>query len=488
MSGAILLNAVGLKEFKMLFKHVRTSLLSGVVAGALAMALLPSSGATRAATDAVTVMNQSASGNRVVISKVEASKAGWMVIHATSEGAPGIGMAYVPAGMTENVVVSLDASMVTPELIAMLHVDDGTAGKYEFDGKSGLDAPARVGDQLVAPRFKAISVHVGDQFVTDTVVVETVVAQKDGFIVIHSGAENSFAAIGNAPITAGVNKNVEVKVDATKVTPSMSAMIHDDTGEVGKYEFDGKNGLDLPARGADQAMPAALGGGIINEVFMTVETVRAMDQVVTDMVMLPSVLAKADGFIVIHATSEGNPGIGVAPVKAGHNHMVMVSVDPAKVTPTVLAMLHDDTGEKGKYEFDGKNGLDLPVKDAAGKVIAPALATTNHVRVADQKMDVVVKDGVVVVTGVTAKANGFIVIHATSEGFPGIGVQFVPAGHTMSVIVKVDASKLTDSVLAMLHEDTGAAGVYEFDGKNGLDLPVKDAAGKVIAPPIALAK
>lgn len=452
--------------------------------GALILATGPR--ITRAADAAVTALDQSILRNIVLVPSVTSDTPGWIAIHATSEGAPVIGTAYVPAGKTANVTVKIDTSKATPELIAMLHADDGQAGIYEFDGKNGLDLPVKVNDQLVAPKFKVIGAAVANQFVTDEVTVGTIIAQADSFIVIHATSAGN-PPIGFAPIKAGVNREIKVKVDASKVTPRLTAMIHDDSGTVGKYEFDGKNGLDLPTNIAPQGTDPALGGSIINAPFWSVEHVEAGDQLVTgDEITITSVLAKAKGFIVIHATSEGNPGIGIAPIEAGYTANVKVKVDVTKLTPVVLAMLHVDDGAVGKYEFDGKNGLDGPVKDAEGQIIAPPLMTTDSVRVTDGLLEPTSSRGFVVVDNVTAEANGFIVIHATSEGNPGIGVQFVPAGTTGRVIVMVDAAKLTPKVLAMLHIDDGALGKYEFDGKNGLDAPVKDAAGKVVAPVIEL--
>jgi hypothetical protein len=84
------------------------------------------------------------------------------------------------------------------------------------------------------------------------------------------------------------------------------------------------------------------------------------------------VVAAKNGWLVVHSSAQGNPGIGVAYIHAGLNHNVMVKVKPEDVTDTLLAMLHVDLGTPGKYEFPG---ADVPVKDAAGNVIAPPIKT-----------------------------------------------------------------------------------------------------------------
>lgn len=314
----------------------------------------------------VAVVDQVVTLDTVVIDTVVAAEDGWLVIHASSEGRPGIGAAPVKAGTNEKVMVHIDMSKATPEMSGMLHIDAGEKGVYEFPG---ADVPVRVGEQVVNVPFKAIGVHVDDQFAKESkkVMITSVLAQEDGYIVIHSGADKS-PAIGSAPIKAGLNANVEVDLsgaDAALITDNLSAMIHIDAGTIGTYEFPG---ADVPAR---------LGEAISNEPFATVETVRVMDQALSKdgTLTVPSVLSAKDGWMVIHSSAEGFPVIGYAPVKAGLNLNVAVKIDdPSKVTEEVLAMLHVDAGTAGTYEFPG---ADVPVKDAAGNTIAPRFKTTG---------------------------------------------------------------------------------------------------------------
>jgi hypothetical protein len=446
----------------MLFKKVASLTLIAV----LALALLPR--ASRAAdTPAAEISDQVIQDHWVVVSKVVAAAPGWIVIHNGDKAAgfPAIGETYVPAGESDNVAVWIDMDKATPDMSAMLHVDKGTAGKYEFPGP---DAPVMNGDKVVNTPFKVIGVDVDDQFISDkkTVTLGKVIAQEDGFVVIHAGSEG-FPAIGNAPIKAGVNENVEVTIDPSKATDKMTAMIHIDAGQKGKYEFPGAD------------VPASLGGAISNEPFWTVDHVRVQGMLLgsDNTVVVPYVLAKADGFMVIHSTAKDFPVIGHTPVKAGLNEGVKVKLT-GKPTETVLAMLHVDEGKKGTYEFPG---ADVPVKDKAGNVIAPPMLVGNGVMVHDQTADDIKKSGMVVIDTVVAAKNGWLVVHSSAQGNPGIGVAYIHAGLNHNVMVKVKPEDVTDTLLAMLHVDLGTPGKYEFPGA---DVPVKDAAGNVIAPPI----
>ena len=101
----------------------------------------------------VTVSAQGLSDGTVTISDVVATESSWMVIHADSgTGTPGevIGWAPVPVGSNNNVVVSVNEPKVTSTLFAMLHVDAGTAGEYEFPGD---DAPTKLGEEIVVKSF-----------------------------------------------------------------------------------------------------------------------------------------------------------------------------------------------------------------------------------------------------------------------------------------------------------------------------------------------
>lgn len=90
-------------------------------------------------------------GNELVINRVQSPGNGWIVIHAMS-GANGelgavLGSVPVKAGISTDIVVEL--SEVAPELIAMLHVDKGAIGVFEFPG---ADEPLLIdGKQVITP-------------------------------------------------------------------------------------------------------------------------------------------------------------------------------------------------------------------------------------------------------------------------------------------------------------------------------------------------
>ena len=93
-----------------------------------------------------------------------------------------------------------------------------------------------------------------------------------------------------------------------------------------------------------------------------------------------------------------------------------------------------------------------------------------------------VVDGVVRVTRATSDGPGWVVIHADDAGAPGpvIGYVAVPSGISANVEVQIeDEAAITPVLHAMLHEDSGAEGTYEFpDG----DPPVQVNDAIVMVP------
>jgi hypothetical protein len=103
-------------------------------------------------TPSVTVNDQAIQDSTVTIAQVVSDGPGWIVIHADQDGAPGpvVGHAAVSDGENNNVVVTIDTAQGTSTLYAMLHMDAGTVGTYEFPG---ADGPVTVEGQVVTPSF-----------------------------------------------------------------------------------------------------------------------------------------------------------------------------------------------------------------------------------------------------------------------------------------------------------------------------------------------
>lgn len=187
------------------------------------------------------------------------------------------------------------------------------------------------------------------------VIIARAVADGPAWVVIHAddgGAPGE--VLGYAPLEEGENNNVLVEIDAANATPILHAMLHEDEGEVGTYEFPGP---DVPIEVAGNIVMAAFSAEPVpaETAPMTPDVQVSPEGVVDGRVTIARATTEGPSWVVIHADDNGAPGevIGYAPLNTGENSEVIVEIDEAAVTPTLHAMLHDDRGEEGVYEFPG---------------------------------------------------------------------------------------------------------------------------------------
>ena len=103
-------------------------------------------------TPSVSVGEQKLVDDSVTVSSVVAEEDGWLVIHADNDGKPGevLGHTQVHKGLNIEVTIAIDGSKAVDFLHAMLHVDKGTSGVFDFPGD---DAPVKLDEAVVNKRF-----------------------------------------------------------------------------------------------------------------------------------------------------------------------------------------------------------------------------------------------------------------------------------------------------------------------------------------------
>lgn len=113
--------------------------------------------------------------------------------------------------------------------------DDATQASGEQDSSSMASADTNTG--------ASASLTVEDQkAVNNTVVIKNATMPEDGFLVIHAaddqGKLKAPESIGHTQIDKGDNKEIEVKLSqSVESGDKLFAMLHNDTGEKGKFEF-----------------------------------------------------------------------------------------------------------------------------------------------------------------------------------------------------------------------------------------------------------
>lgn len=376
---------------------------------------------------AVVANDQSSDGSSVIVADVVSKGPGWIAIHNQQDGnlGPAIGHAQVNDGDNKDITVPIDPAQATPVLYAMLHVDAGTVGTYEFPGP---DVPAMLNGQMLAPEFhitqggaattssgETPGITVADQDgKSGKVTIARAVSQGDGWLDIHTQGPDGQPSghIGYAAVKNGVNENVVVNIDPSLITPVMFAMLHVDAGEIGVYELPEPdvaqtfNGQKLtvpfsttpgagpspeyvqPTAGAapvtayptEMVMetPVAAATPDASGAVALVPEIVVQDQAITqDQVNVARVFSVGEKWLVIHPqNADGSMGdmIGYTLVPDGVSENVSVPIDASRVTPVLYAMLHENASGASVPQFPG---ADVPV-EVNGEMLAPSFRVISQ--------------------------------------------------------------------------------------------------------------
>jgi hypothetical protein len=205
--------------------------------------------------------------------------------------------------------------------------------------------------------------------VTD-LVVKRVLAPSDAWVVVHSDMNGRPGMrVGLAHVKRGESLDVKVPLKGL-TTPKVIVALHADKGTAGTFDFDMMNkeaSADRPyfvneaelakvVTVRDYGVPAAA----------NVASIVASDQIgASKSLLISSVNAPNDAWIVVHLEKDGGPGqrVGLLHVPAGASKDVSVTLEPLPLTPNLLVALHTDAGDPGLFNFDMDdklNSLDQP--------------------------------------------------------------------------------------------------------------------------------
>lgn len=311
-------------------------------------------------------------------------------------------------------------------------------------------------------------------------VISRVVANQDGWVVIHRDNNNQPvvpAIIGKVQVSAGTSTDIAIMLDsAVSNGERLWAMLHEDTGVKGQYEFSG---------GSSPDQPITVSGNIVMTPFSIQQTdpmVSVENQMLNNNeVVVNQVDAAEDGWIVIHASNSGGTFaqvLGKTHVNAGENMNVVVELDmlPENVVQNgdkLWAMLHYDRGTEDTYEFPG---ADAPVM-FNGEIVMESFnieASAEPTLVVNNQT---ITDNQINVSLANTTEPGWVVVYEDDGTGNGpdtpnsIGHAWVSIGSNSDI--KVDLSQTgiaTGTKLwVVLHYDRGTIGTYQFPG---VDEPV----------------
>ncbi|MEZ4710411.1 MAG: fasciclin domain-containing protein [Caldilineaceae bacterium] len=158
---------------------------------------------TTSFTPEIFTVDQEIIDGTIRVVRVTANEAGFVVVHTDDSGNPGpvIGYAPIPAGVSANVTVPIDADAATDTLHVMLHVDGGQADVYE--GPGDPDGPVLRDDAIVMHPFAVTG--------SKTTIIGAATAAGD------------FATLLDALNTAGLTKTLMGDGPFTVFAPSDAA-------------------------------------------------------------------------------------------------------------------------------------------------------------------------------------------------------------------------------------------------------------------------
>jgi hypothetical protein len=204
-------------------------------------------------------------------------------------------------------------------------------------------------------------------------------------------------------------------------------------------------------------------------------------EIATGVATVDQVTAAQPGWVVVYKRADLKPDmiVGYAPVKAGANSGVRVTLDTSRLDkiPTLWVRLHEDRGAKGVFEWgiNGKSQADLPVAENGQPVIATLgtkgsgadLPVVPAINIKSQS----VNKNSIIVDSVTTPVDGWLVVYKDPALRPSDIVGHVPVYHGVNPNLKmaVEGWRLdkTPTLWAALYEDKGTQKLMEV-GHMGL--------------------
>lgn len=177
-----------------------------------------------------------------------------------------------------------------------------------------------------------------------------------------------------------------------------------------------------------------------------------------------------------------------------HHSIAILTSERAEISDPRVRRLADEIILAQRREISEMEALIADLHGASsadGPAIAPSVPTVAggsedvpgapSIAISDQA----VVDGGVRAARVKVSSDAWVVVHrATAGGGPDIsqivGVSFVMHGTTESVPIGFNAAVAPGETLyAMLHDDTGEIGTFEFGGPGTVDQPLMQGGGPV---------
>jgi hypothetical protein len=417
--------------------------------------------------------------SQIMINKVTIDQPGWIVIQSDDDGEPGyvLGFSQLDNFKSENITVGIDPKMASSVLFAVLYIDRGITGVFEFPGP---DTPVKVNGMVTSSSFTVDnqatlpSLTVSDQVVSEDgiITVDAVRALADGYLALHTDQDGDPGSLlAFVPVDTGLTRDLPIKVNQLLATPIIHAVLYEDLDEIGHFD---PNDEDPEVHVLDQPVSSSFLAKFPPDVFV-------FDQpVVGESIVVEKVVSYGPGWLVVYNDDQGSIGmiIGWAALDDGINVGIEIEVNPSAATPLLHLMIHEDLEDIGQFEFP-RTDPPVLVEDRVPHSITVRTDSGNYLITQDQHYS---DELFITIPLVVVGEDAWVVVRTDSDGEPGeiVGRSWVSAGVSHDVSVKLDQELLTDILNVMLHLDGGAS--QEFEYPDGVDIPLQRNRTIISAP------
>lgn len=415
----------------------------------------------------------------LLLERLVMPEAGWVVVFNERDGEPSevIGATAVPFGVTADLSIPIDVAQVTDALYIQLFQAGDDMDEFDPSVAQPLTErpPTRVMIDLAVTQS---ALTVADQQVDETgqILLEQVLAAEAGWVVIFADdAGEPGAPLGAVFIEEGVAEETPVQIRWREATNVLHARLLTDNGRLQRLELDG---TDTAVLVAGEPVAATFNVTLPIDIYV-LDQPLADGNLVIDRITVPEA-----SWLTISFDEDGEPGliIGIAPLEAGVNELVVVDVIESAVTDRLYIQLHEDTNPGDAFDLPAN---DPPLRNTEGIIPPPIefnIFRGSYLITADQPLGEQEDLPGVVVPLAVVDEPGWIIIHADADGELGeiIGQLAIDPGLNRDLFVPIDAAAATTQLFAATYLNAGDPDVLELE--EGIDIPFQRSRRPVFAP------
>ncbi|VAW40279.1 hypothetical protein MNBD_CHLOROFLEXI01-4837 [hydrothermal vent metagenome] len=340
---------------------------------------------------------------------------------------------------------------------AVLPLETETAVSNPTAIPSSTPVPTATSTPIPTPAVPMIDV--ADQPLTDDgeLQIGSVIAPEDGWLVLYAMADGELGdVLAFTAVSTGLNPNITVTIDPQQATPTLAALLHQDLGERGEFEFPDGPDEPLEWESARIATTFAL------DFQLSEPLIEVSAQAIGEdgLLQIDSILLPEDGWLAIHAEEDGRltEPLGVVPLTAGLHENVLVAIPWREGTPTLVAILYVDNGRSLHFDYQAE---DVPMQvNGESLTVAFAASYPPDIFVLDQPL----VDGTFEVERVISNGPGWLVAYFDDDGEPGLIIGSAPLADGLNEQIKVEVlqTAVTPILHLRLHEDNVPGDDFDF--------------------------